>query len=159
MSVIKAEQEIQTLTICKEIEIAAPIEIAFEAMLEEIGPSGRMMDGKPFPMVIEPWPGGRWFRDLGDNSGHLWGHVQVIKPPKLLELSGPLFMSFPAVNHVQYRFTATGEGTRLEFTHKALGPIPGDVRENVGHGWEYKLKQIAEIATRLTARGTDEAKR
>ena len=49
-----------------------------------------------FPMVIEPWPGGRWYRDLGNNAGHLWGHVQVIKPPTLLELCGPMFMSFPA---------------------------------------------------------------
>ena len=44
--------------ISKEIAIAAPIEIAFEAMLEELGPGGEMPDGKPFPMVIEPWPGG-----------------------------------------------------------------------------------------------------
>ncbi len=55
-------------------------------MLERLGPQGQMLDGKPFPMRIEPWPGGRWYRDLGDNSGHLWGHVQVIKPPTLLEL-------------------------------------------------------------------------
>src|SRR6266481_10184093 len=100
------EQDIRTINIVKEIEIAAPLEIAFEAMLEEIGPSGEMPGGKPFPMVIEPWPGGRWYRDLGKNSGHLWGHVQVIKPPTLLELSGPMFMSFPALNHVQYRLTS-----------------------------------------------------
>ena len=86
MSISNVEQEIQTISITKEIEIAAPIEIAFEAMLEEIGPDGEMPGGKPFPMVIEPWPGGRWYRDLGDNSGHLWGHVQVIKPPTLLEI-------------------------------------------------------------------------
>ena len=129
----------------REIEIAAPIEIAFEAMLEEIGPGGEMPDGKPFPMVIEPWPGGRWYRDLGDNAGHLWGHVQVIKPPTLLELCGPMFMSFPGVNHVQYRLTADGDGTRLKFTHRAMGPIPDEVRER-RQGWDYSLKRIAEIA-------------
>ncbi len=31
------------------------------------------------PMKLEAWPGGRWFRDLGDGNGHLWGHVQAIK--------------------------------------------------------------------------------
>ena len=25
-------------------------------------------------MKLEAWPGGRWFRDLGDGNGHLWGH-------------------------------------------------------------------------------------
>jgi hypothetical protein len=149
MSTVEAGQGIHTINITKEIEIAAPIEIAFEAMLQEIGPSGEMPDGKPFPMVIEPWPGGRWYRDLGEKSGHFWGHVQVIKPPTLLELCGPMFMSFAATNHLQYRLTASGKGTRLNFSHRGMGPIPDDVRENVGKGWEWKLKHIDEIAQRL----------
>src|SRR5262249_19622138 len=108
-------------------------------------------DGKPFPRVIEPWPGGRWYRDLGNQSGHLWGHVQVIKPPTLLELCGPLFMSFPAVNHVQYRLKADGEGTLLTFTHQGIGPIPDELRQNMNRGWDYILNRINEIATRLVS--------
>jgi Activator of Hsp90 ATPase homolog 1-like protein len=108
-----------------------------------------MPDGKPLPMVIEPWPGGRWYRDLGNNAGHLWGHVQVIKPPTLLEIYGPMFMSFPGVNHVQYRFTADGDGTLLKFTHRAIGPIPDEIRTNVSKGWNYKLERIVQIASRL----------
>ena len=134
MSMSVAEQEIQTISISREIEIAAPIEIAFEAMLEEIGPGGEMPDGRPFPMVIEPWPGGRWYRDLGNNAGHLWGHVQVIKPPTLLELSGPMFMSFPAANHVQYRLTAEGEGTRLKFTTGPWARSPMRSEQTLGAG-------------------------
>ncbi len=151
MSISEVDQEIQTITIAREIKIAAPIEIAFEAMLEEVGPAGEMPGGKPFPMVIEQWPGGRWYRDLGNNAGHLWGHVQVIKPPTLLELTGPLFMSFPSANHIQYRLTAEGDVTRLNFTHQAMGPIPAHVREGVGQGWGYKLDRIAELAVRLLA--------
>src|SRR4051794_15681788 len=145
------EQEIQTLSILKEIEIAAPLEITFEAVLEELGPAGEMPGGKPFPMVIEPWPGGRWYRDLGNDAGHLWGHVQVIKPPTLLELCGPLFMSYPALNHVQYRLTAEGDGTRLKLTHRAFGQIPEEVLEGVGGGWDHGLKRVREIAERLKA--------
>jgi uncharacterized protein YndB with AHSA1/START domain len=159
MSTSAVEPEIRAIHILKEIEIAAPIEIAFEAMLEEIGPGGQMPDGKSFPMVIEPWPGGRWYRDLGDNAGHFWGHVQVIKPPTLLELCGPMFMSFPGINHIQYRLTAEGDGTRLKFTHQAMGTIPEEVRDRVGHGWDYKLKRIAEIAGRLAAERRKEAGR
>ena len=151
MSVSDVELEIQSITISREIKIAAPIEIAFEAMLEEIGPGGEMPGGKPFPMVIERWPGGRWYRDLGDNAGHLWGHVQVIKPPTLLELTGPIFMSFPSLNHLQYRLTTEGDATLLSFTHRAMGPIPANVREGVGQGWVYKLDRIAQIALRLVA--------
>jgi uncharacterized protein YndB with AHSA1/START domain len=159
MSTGIVEQDIQVISILKEVEIAAPIEIAFEAVLQELGPGSELPDGKPFPMVVEPWPGGRWYRDLGNNSGHLWGHVQVIKPPTLLELCGPMFMSFPGVNHVQYRLIKEGDVTRLKFTHQAMGPIPDEVREGVGQGWEYGIKRIAQIAARMMAEGRGGATR
>jgi uncharacterized protein YndB with AHSA1/START domain len=144
-----AEQGIQTIQILKEIAIKAPPEIAFDALLEQLGPSSEMMGGKPMPMVFEAWPGGRWYRDLGKNSGHFWGHVQVIKPPTLLEVCGPLFMSYPAANHVQYRLIADDNGTRLSLTHRGFGHIPDEVMENVGQGWEYILSRVSENAERL----------
>jgi uncharacterized protein YndB with AHSA1/START domain len=154
MATNPAEPEIQSLSIMKEIVIAAPPEIAFEAVLEEMGPGGQMPGGKPFPRVIEPWPGGRWYRDLGNNTGHLWGHVQVIKPPLLLEFCGPFFMSFPAANHLQYRFTAEGTGTRLKMTHQAIGLITAEMREHMPEGWAHMLKRMQEIAERIrTERG------
>ena len=104
-------------------------------------------------MVIEPWPGGRWYRDLGDDAGHFWGHVQVIKPPALLELSGPMFMSFPAVNHVQYRLSADGRGTRLQFVHRAMGPIPEEAPGKLDEGWDSILGRIERNALRAAAGG------
>src|ERR1041385_6851547 len=90
------------LRIERDIDIDAPVAVAFEALLEQLGPGGDPPEGKPLPLKLEPWPGGRWYRDLGNDAGHLWGHVQVIKPPTLLELSGPLFMSYPTINHLTY---------------------------------------------------------
>src|SRR5579864_1228861 len=112
---------VETLEINKSVDIAAPIEVAFEAMLDELGPEAQMMDGTPMHFKLEAWPGGRWYRDLGNNTGHLWGHVQVIKRPNLLEICGPMMMSYPATNHLQYRFTAQGTGTRLTFSHRGMG--------------------------------------
>lgn len=146
MSTTVAEHDVQTINVVKEIDIAAPVEITFEAMLEELGPASMMPDRVLMPMVIEPWPGGRWFRDLGNNTGHFWGHVQVIKPPTLLEVCGPLFMSFPGINHVQYRLTPEGGGTRLKLTHRGMGQIPPEMRERVGEGWGFKIGRIREIA-------------
>ncbi len=154
MSIGKVEQEYQSVSIQKEIQITAPIEIAFEAILEQIGPNGEMPDGKPFPMVVEPWPGGRWYRDLGTNSGHLWGHVQVIKPPTLLEICGPLMMSYPALNHLQYRLKAEGDVTRLAFHHRAIGLILPEHRDGLTKGWEYWLERIRALAEGKNRRGT-----
>lgn len=139
-------EEIQSLRVEQDVFIAAPLNIAFEALLEEIGPEQQLPDGKPMPMVLEPFPGGRWFRDLGNNSGHLWGHVQVIKPPALLEISGPLFMSYPGMNHLQYRLVAEGTGTRLKLLHRAFGEIPADHRAGVSEGWKFGLERIRELA-------------
>ena len=141
-------QSVEPIEICKEIEISAPIDIAFEAILDELGPEGQMPGGKPFPMKIEPWPGGRWYRDLGNNAGHLWGHVQVIKPPTLLEICGPLMMSVPAANHLQYRFKAEGGMTRLVFLHRAVGLMLPEHRDGLPEGWGYWLERIRELAER-----------
>ncbi len=148
-----SEQAVHTLEVTKEEEIAAPIEVVFETLLEQIGPLNETGPGSPLPMKLEPWPGGRWYRDLGNNAGHLWGHVQVIKPPTLLEISGPLFMSYPAVSHVQYRLTAEGAGTRLKFAHRAIGQITPEHREGVVRGWTYILTRMREAAERRKGDG------
>jgi uncharacterized protein YndB with AHSA1/START domain len=145
--------KVETMEIRKEIEIAAPIEISFAALLDELGPEGQMPDGKPFPMKIEPWPGGRWYRDLGNNAGHFWGHVQVIKPPTLLEICGPLPMSYPAANHLQYRLKAEGGRTRLTLLHRAMGLIPREHRDGMPEGWEHGLKRVRELADRRVRAG------
>ncbi|MBO0696966.1 MAG: SRPBCC domain-containing protein [Zavarzinella sp.] len=144
---------VETFEIRKEVEISAPIDIAFEAVLDQLGPEGQMPGDKPFPMKLEAWPGGRWYRDLGNNSGHLWGHVQVIKPPTLLEVCGPLMMSYPAANHLQYRLTAEGNLTRLAFVHRAMGLIPPDQRDGFAQGWQYWVERIRDLAERKSPKG------
>ena len=135
-----------TLNITREIHVNAPLETTFAALLEQIGPGNDTPDGAPMPMKLEPWPGGRWFRDLGDGNGHFWGNVQAIKRPTLLEISGPLFMSYPAISNVQYRLTADGGDTLIQFHHTALGLIQDNHREGVVKGWSYILDRVSARA-------------
>src|SRR5579872_3779332 len=123
-----------TLNITREIHVRAKPDAAFAALLDEIGPLSVGPDGQPMQMTIEPWPGGRWFRDLGDGNGHFWGHVQAIKRPTLLEITGPLFMSYPVVSNVQYRLSEADGGTLIQFHHAALGLIQEDHRKGVSSG-------------------------
>ncbi len=139
-------QAVESFEILKEIEIAAPIEIAFEATLEQLGAECQMPGGKPFPMKIEARPGGRWYRDLGNDAGHLWGHVQVIKPPALLEIYGPLMISNASANHLQWRLKAEGAGTRLSFVHRAMGLFAPEQREGLQQGWAYWVERVGELA-------------
>ena len=146
MTAEKQSTSLETIEIQKTIDIAAPIEIAFEAMLEEIGPEAQIMDGTPMPFKLEAWPGGRWYRDLGTQTGHLWGHVQVIKPPTLLEISGPMMMSYPSANHIQYRFSAQGSRTQLAFIHRGFGLITQQHREGLPQGWNKWIDKIRDRA-------------
>jgi uncharacterized protein YndB with AHSA1/START domain len=149
MMAVSTEQEIRTFEIVKEEAIAASIEIVFETLLEQLGPYNQTPDGTSLAMKIEPWPGGRWYRDLGNDAGHFWGHVQAIKSPTLLEICGPLFMSYPAMSNVQYRLTEENGLTRLKFVHRAMGLIPKDVIDgprSASTGWTYILERIRERA-------------
>jgi uncharacterized protein YndB with AHSA1/START domain len=139
---------VESFEIRQEIEIEAPIGIAFQSVLDELGPEAQTPDGQSLAMKLEPWPGGRWYRDLGNNAGHLWGHVQVIKPPTLLEVTGPMPMSYPAVNHVQYRLKEDGGRTRLTFVHRAMGLILPEHRDGMPEGWAHWLDRIRQLAER-----------
>ena len=134
-----------TLTVTQEIQVKASLETTFETLLEQIGPENESERGK-MPMKIEPWPGGRWFRDLGDNNGHLWGHVQAIKRPTLLEITGPLFMSDAVVSNVQYRLSEENGGTVIRFHHKAFGLIQEEHRKGITPGWTHINQRIKERA-------------
>ena len=142
-----AKIEDLTLNVMEEIHVNAPLGVTFEALLEQLGPLMGGAEDRPMPMKIEPWPGGRWYRDLGDNNGHLWGHVQAIRRPSLLEICGPLMMSYPVVSNLQYRLSEEADGTLIKFHHMALGVIQDDHRQGFPKGWGHihaKTKERAE---------------
>ena len=141
-----------TLNITQEIHVRAPLDVTFAALLEQLGPHNEVEEGTPMPMKIEPWPGGRWYRDLGDGNGHFWGHVQAIKRPTLLEISGPLFMSYPVVSNVQYRLTESNGETTIKFRHAALGLIQEDHRKGVASGWSQIHERVRKRAEAFRAR-------
>ena len=138
--------ENMTLEIKQETFVNAPLGTTFEALLEQIGPYNERGEGDLMPMKLEAWPGGRWYRDLGDNNGHFWGHVQAIKRPTLLEICGPLFASYPFLSNVQYRLAEKDGGTLITFHHKALGFIDDHHREGVSKGWASILDNIRKRA-------------
>ena len=149
MVAVESGIENLTLNIAEEIHVRASLEKTFAAILEQMGPLNAGPDGRPMRMTIEPWPGGRWFRDLDDNNGHFWGTVQAIKRPTLLEITGPLFMSSAVLSNLQYRLSAVDGGTLIAFRHTAFGLIPEDHRIGLSQGWNHlhdAIRKRAETA-------------
>jgi uncharacterized protein YndB with AHSA1/START domain len=104
------------------------------------------MEGKSLNLKIEAWPGGRWYRDLGDGNGHFWAVVQAIKRPTLLEFAGPIFASFPLVNNVQYRLKEVEGGTLIVFRHTALGLLTDEHKAEMPKGWASMHERVKRHA-------------
>jgi len=135
-----------TLTINQQIHVQAPLDVTFAALLEQLGPGNQTPDGKSLNMKIEPWPGGRWYRDLGDDNGHFWANVKAIVRPSLLEFVGPLFASFPFVSNVQYRLSEVDGGTLIVFKHTALGFVPEEQKAGMTKGWNSMHERVRSHA-------------
>jgi hypothetical protein len=131
-----------TLDIEQQIEVKATPEKAFAAVLHRFGKGNTTPDGQSLELLLEAKLGGRWYRDRGNGIGHLWGFVQVIKPSSLLELSGPMFMSYPATNHVEVKIEPVSGGCRVLLRHRAIGMIDPQHRKGVTGGWNHILSGV-----------------
>ena len=141
--------EQQTFTITEEIAVRASLEQTFKSLVAQMGRLNETPQGTPLPMILELHPGGRWYRELGGDNGHLWGFVQSIKRPVLLEIWGPLFMSTAASSNLMYRLSETPEGTLITFTHTVMGPFPEEHRSQLATGWgalHARVRKAAEAA-------------
>lgn len=134
--------EDMTLDVEQSVEMKADIGDVFKRVIYRFGEGNAGPNGEPLNLILEEWAGGRWFRDRGEGIQHLWGHVQVLKPPTLIELSGPMFMSYPAVNHIEIKLDKVSAGTRVTLRHRAIGMIEQAHREGVSTGWLAMLDSV-----------------
>jgi hypothetical protein len=142
-----------TLDVEQSVDVSADIGEVFKSVLYRLGKGFTKAEGEPLNLILEEWAGGRWFRDRGEGIQHLWGHVQVIKPPVLIELSGPLFMSYPALNHLEFKIDQIAGGAKITFRHRAIGLIDPAHREGIGTGWQHLLDLVKNDFAR-SAKGT-----
>ncbi|MFZ0322016.1 MAG: SRPBCC domain-containing protein [Candidatus Sulfotelmatobacter sp.] len=130
------------LEVEQHVDTKATPEKTFAAVLHRLGKGNTNLEEQSLQLQIEPRAGGRWYRDRGNGVEHLWGFVQVIKAPTLLEMSGPMFMSYPATNHVEVKVEPVAGGSRVSLRHRALGLIDPEHRKNVGKGWGHMLNNV-----------------
>ena len=135
----------ETFSHAMEIAIDAPMETVWRLLITKPSEWWLGYEGAPMQMAIEPWPGGRLYRDLGDDNGHFWATVQVIKRPYLIEFAGPMFMSGAVLAHLSFRLEEAGEGsTKLTMSHAAIGTIPESYREGADRGWANIMKGLKD---------------
>lgn len=131
-----------TLDLEQSVVVDGKIEEVFKSVLNRFGEGNVRLDGVPMQLKLEEWAGGRWYRDRGEGIQHLWGHVQVIKPPTLIELSGPMFMSYPAINHLELKLDEQDNGVKVTLRHRAIGMLDPEHKNGVVEGWREFLRLV-----------------
>jgi hypothetical protein len=139
-----------TLDVEESVDVNGTAQDVFKSVLYRFGEGNVKPDGESINLIIEPFAGGRWYRDRGEGIQHLWGHVQAIKPGELLELSGPMFMSYPAINHVEVKLSEIPDGIKVTLRHRAIGMIDPAHREGVKTGWKGMLDLVAADFSKAT---------
>lgn len=128
MTLDQGIQAIQPAPVRKTIHVRTTPDRAFDVFTRNMTrwwPRTHSIAASPLAeVVVEPQVGGRWFERGEDGSECDWGRVLAWEPPGRLMLAwqiDPQWRFNPdLVTEVELRFTADGEGTRVELEHRNL---------------------------------------
>jgi uncharacterized protein YndB with AHSA1/START domain len=94
--------------------------------------------------VFETRQGGRIFERTRDGEELVWGTVLVYEPPHRLVYSWHPGRGEETAQEVEMRFSAHGNGTRVEVEHRGWGRYGDGVAEAIedyGAGWDLVLAE------------------
>jgi uncharacterized protein YndB with AHSA1/START domain len=129
------------MTIRKSIWVARSPEISFKVFCEDIGkwwPGG--FGGKECKLFLERALGGRFYERRPDGTEYEIGRVTTYQPPSLVAFTWRA-PSWDVATQVEIRFSAEGEGTRVELEHSGWeqSAKTRDARTNYDSGWSRIL--------------------
>lgn len=149
------------LAVRKTITVDVPAQRAFTVFAERMGSWWPLADksigaAPAETVVLEPFPGGRWFERGVDGSECAWGRVLAFEPPTRLLLAwqiGADWKHDPALHtEVEVRFVAEDESrTRIELEHRGLEAFGADAASmqtlfDSPNAWESVLDAYAAAA-------------
>jgi len=112
-----------------------PVQV-WRALTEEIGVWWTEKVHPEARTVLPPQPGASWVQ-LWSNGGAFLGTVTHVHAPLLLRINGPLAMTTPVNNTVEFQLELMDSGsTRLRLTHIALGMLHGTDQESYTQVWK-----------------------
>jgi uncharacterized protein YndB with AHSA1/START domain len=99
-------------------------------------------------VALEPWVGGRFLEDWGDEGGAaLYGTVTEIAPGARLAVRGPMGIPGAVASVWVMELEDTGPHTRVRVAHTAVGEVDEETRTSYGEGWGRVLEALGAAAT------------
>ena len=135
-----------TSAVIVSVRVGASPSRAFEAFTEEIGewwspnPLFRLTPDGDGQLRFEPGAGGRLVAVFDDGSEFEVGRITIWQPGKRLAFTWRQATFAPDQNtHVDVRFEAVGDETRVTIEHRGWSEIPRD--HSARHGFDLQLFQ------------------
>jgi len=145
--------ETTDLVLRKKISVARPPEDAFRVFTEGVASwwparTHSVGEERVETVVLEDSVGGRFYERLDDGTEHDWGVITTWNPPERLGMTWHPGRGPETAQHVEIRFVAEGDGTRVELEHggwEALGDEAEAMQANYGSesGWTAVLGRFA----------------
>lgn len=125
----------------QKIVIKADPERVFDALTKNVGSWwSKHFSKEPKAIKLESEIGGRFYEEFGEGgSGALFAFVSYIDYGKALILTGPMGMTAPVLNFIQFELEPQDGSTLLRLSHKALGEVEQEVLSNYEAGWQLLL--------------------
>ena len=139
-----------------QVEVRQPPAKAFALLTNHMGDWWRGTPGEnpAVAIVLEPFPGGRWFEVDAAGAETQWGKVVEWQPPSrvllIWEMNGRFQYDPEVVTEIEISFTETASGgTRVALEHRKLEPYGADAEslaESISKGWPKQLQGFARFA-------------
>lgn len=141
------------MSIHKSITVARPLTVAFRVFTEEIGKWWPLKEGvshggtRANEIWLEGKKGGRLFERFVDGEEFDIGEVTVYEPPHRVVFTWK-GRDWVGTTEVDVRFTASGDGTRVDLEHRGWEQVGRDTQAQYEGGWDFVLSRYSEWAKR-----------
>ena len=141
--------------IVKSVTVSWSPETAFRRFTDEMGTwwpveTHSLSGERAQTVTMEGREGGRLYETDVDGKTFLWGTVTAWQPSEYVAFTRHLDRDPSTAQRVEVRFTADGEGSTVELTHRdweVFAERAEEVRGNYLGGWEGVLGRYAEGAS------------
>lgn len=139
--------ELISMDVSASVDLRAPRENVFRFYVNHIDRWLRgYPEGQGLDLIMEPYAGGRVYRDLPGGASVWWGTMQIYRPPERIDFAGPLFVDGPSLSHVRTDFLELDERTtRVRVHHRTMGETPAHP-ELAHSAWTFHLENLAKRA-------------
>jgi uncharacterized protein YndB with AHSA1/START domain len=152
--------QIEVEPVRKSITVASPVDRAFATFTERIAdwwPTDTHSIGayddkvETEEIVFVGGEGGRLYERVSDGRECNWGEIVVWEPPSRVVLTWhPGYEDPSEFTELEVRFTADGEGTRVDLEHRGwerLGDRAQEASRGYNEGWNFVLdRYVAGVA-------------